>query len=130
VEAVQSELNDVLRDSAMRPAAVPVLEHLLAAPEQRVGMTELAAAVRITPGSMVKLADWLGRSGFVDRRNNPADPNGDILVILTPEGQRQAERSGQLMRMAAEHLMRPPAITQAELRVTAEILTCLADAAT
>jgi DNA-binding MarR family transcriptional regulator len=122
VAAVQGDLFEVLASSNLSTAAVPVLEYLFTSPDHCATMSELGRALSLTPFEMVKLADRLARRGMIGCRSHRTGP-GEVVVDLTPQGRRDAEWSGQLLRVALNHLMQQQPVTRRELQTTAGFLS-------
>lgn len=67
---------------------------------------ELARSSLITSGAMTSRLDRLERAGFIERRPDPGDRRG-VLVHLTKQGERLAERSLHAVLAADEAFLEP-----------------------
>jgi DNA-binding MarR family transcriptional regulator len=62
-----------------------VLVQLVEAPDNRLRMSELAAAVLLTPSGLTRVVDRLQREGLVARQPTDDDGRG-LYTVLTPSG--------------------------------------------
>lgn len=67
-----------------------VLVHISESPEHSLRMTDLAAALRLSPSGITRRIDGLVRDGLVERRQCPSDRRGSNAVV-TEEGMRRLE---------------------------------------
>ena len=97
-----------------------VLVHLARAPQQRLRMCDLAAAVLLTPSGISRRVERLERAGLVERRRAAGDGRS-IEAGLTADGKRLFRRlnathlAGVKQRFVDNY-------TEAELELLAELL--------
>jgi DNA-binding MarR family transcriptional regulator len=73
------------RDAAMTHADYSLLARLSVAPDRTAGMSALAEQLKFTRSRLTRAVIRLEESGYVRRRDDPADRRGQ-LVALTDEG--------------------------------------------
>ncbi|MFF1440031.1 MarR family winged helix-turn-helix transcriptional regulator [Streptomyces sp. NPDC058295] len=78
------------RDAGMTHADYSVLAYLSAAPDDTLGMSELAQRLKITRSRLTHAVNRLREVGLVDRREDPADGRGQ-LAFLTEQGRSLLE---------------------------------------
>ncbi|HVH23324.1 MAG TPA: MarR family transcriptional regulator [Pseudonocardia sp.] len=76
---------ELLADQQLSLASYDVLVQLAEAPERRLRMTELAAAVLLSRSGVTRLVDRLEKAGLVARCPVAGDGRG-VAAELTPEG--------------------------------------------
>jgi DNA-binding MarR family transcriptional regulator len=80
-----------------------VLVQLSAAPEGRLRMQDLAAAIVLSKSGLTRLVDRLEQNGFVVRVSCPSDRRGTFAQI-TPAGRRALEEASPVhLRGVREH---------------------------
>jgi DNA-binding MarR family transcriptional regulator len=92
-EKFSSWEHGVVKESGLTLPQMHTLEILGTAGDLR--MTELAAKMGVTTGSLTVLVDRLERGGYVSRRPHETDRRS-IRVGLTPEGERLSREHHQL----------------------------------
>lgn len=95
------------------------------APERAVRMSDVAATLRYSPSRLSHAVSRLERDGWVERRPDPADGRGQ-LVVLTDEGQRRIDavaprhvvevRARVFDHLSTEQVAQLEAISEALLR--------------
>ncbi|MBK9344661.1 MAG: MarR family transcriptional regulator [Dehalococcoidia bacterium] len=88
----------LLEDELQRERELPltwydVLLHLREAPERRLRMTELAAAVLLSKSGLTRLVDRMYAAGLVNRSPDGDDRRGR-WVMLTPQGKKRLREAG------------------------------------
>jgi DNA-binding MarR family transcriptional regulator len=107
------------RDSGVSHADYALLTRLSAAPERTMGMSELAARLKITRSRLTHAVTRLQIAGYVERQEDPANGRSQ-LAVLTEQGY-------ELLRQAApghvDAVRRTvfDALTPAQVRQFAEI---------
>ena len=76
---------ELLADQQLSLASYDVLVQLAEAPERRLRMTELAAAVLLSRSGVTRLVDRLEKVGLVARCRVAGDGRG-VAAELTPDG--------------------------------------------
>lgn len=119
-DAYERELNDRLRaglGTDLRPAHYVVFRYLEPGGSR---VTALAEAAGMTQQSMGELVTHLERSGYVERRPDPADRRAR-LIVATAAG-------GKALALAGEHIRRIEEAIAAELGgvTLGEVRTALA----
>ena len=96
---------DMVRVRGLTMTEFGVLQNLSEAPDGRLRMSELAAAVGLSASRVTRLVDDLERRGWVDRDRDPVDARGAV-ASLTAEGeeQRRAARPQQILS-ARRHIL-------------------------
>jgi DNA-binding MarR family transcriptional regulator len=123
--AQRRALDDVER-SGLPGQWFTALHLLLISPEQRMPMSHIARDLGMTAGGFTKLADRLGREGFIDRRNASSDRRV-IYAVLTERGIEVAKRASALYETAIrEHIV--DVLTPEGLARVAEALGALGHA--
>ena len=79
------------RDSGLSMPRYDVLAHLDAA-GGRLGLSELAASVVLSPSGLSKLLDRMDASGLIRREPHPRDARS-ALAVITPAGRRLVRRA-------------------------------------
>lgn len=87
-----ASLTDLLGRELLESTGLPlawydVLIQLADAPDGRLRMQDLAAAIVLSKSGLTRLVDRLERSGLVDRATCPSDRRG-TFAQLTPAGRR------------------------------------------
>ncbi|WP_128376288.1 MarR family winged helix-turn-helix transcriptional regulator [Streptomyces cavernae] len=80
------------RDSGITHTDYALLAFLSSAPDQALGMSELACKLRITRSRLTHAVNRLAEAGFVDRRESPVDGRSQ-LAVLTDEGRALLEQA-------------------------------------
>lgn len=123
---------DMVRARGLTMTEFGVLQNLSEAPEGRLRMSELAAAVGLSASRVTRLVDDLGRRGWVDRERDPLDARGAV-ASLTDEGeeQRRAARPQQILS-ARRHILDhvPPEVLHELGTVLHEIAQAASDTRT
>ena len=88
----------LLEDELQRERELPltwydVLLHLREAPERRLRMTELAAAVLLSKSGLTRLVDRMYAAGLVNRSPDGDDRRGR-WVMLTAQGMKRLREAG------------------------------------
>lgn len=105
VGQAQQRLLEAVEDAGVSAQWFAVLHLLLHAQDHRLPMSRLAREVSITSGGFSKLADRMGREGFIDRRGSEGDKR-IRYAMLTPVGLEAAETSENAYQAAlAEHVL-------------------------
>jgi DNA-binding MarR family transcriptional regulator len=126
-DAHQRILARVADDSAFHEPSFGVLSALLHAPGRQLPMSRLAREAAMTTGGFTRLADRLGRAGFIDRRGSDRDRRV-VYASLTPAGLREARRLERRYQGALRDEVLE-VLTPDQLRLIADALRAL-DAAT
>ncbi|WP_239346791.1 MarR family winged helix-turn-helix transcriptional regulator [Frankia sp. CiP3] len=79
------------RDAGLTHADYTLLAHLSSVPDQTLTMSELAERLRITRSRLTHAVSRLQQSGYVDRRDDPANRRNQ-LAALTEGGRQLLER--------------------------------------
>lgn len=88
-QAVLRELDAALRaDNGLSVTEFDVLITLWNAPRRRLGMTELASRVLLSPSGLTHLVTRMERDGLVAREGDPADGR-KFRTVLTRAGQER-----------------------------------------
>jgi len=87
-EQVEAQMR---RDSGLTMARYDVLVHLDMA-GGRLGLTDLAAAMLLSPSGLSKLLDRMAATGLVRRDPDPSDGRAAFAAI-TPQGQSLARKA-------------------------------------
>jgi len=87
-EQVEAQMR---RDSGLTMARYDVLVHLDMA-GGRLGLTDLAAAILLSPSGLSKLLDRMAAAGLVRRDPDPSDGRAAFAAI-TPQGQSLARKA-------------------------------------
>jgi DNA-binding MarR family transcriptional regulator len=85
------------RDVGITHPDYALLSRLSNAPEQAMGMSELAEQMKITRSRLTHAVTRLENAGYVERREHPTDRRGQITA-LTPTGREL------LVRAAPDHV--------------------------
>ena len=88
-ERVESEMR---RGHGLTMARYDVLAHLNQAEGGRLGLSDLAEAIALSPSGLSKLLDRMVSSGLIRREADPDDARAAFAVI-TPRGRRLVERA-------------------------------------
>lgn len=72
-----------------------VLAHLSPAPDGRMRMQELAAAVLLSNSGLTRVCDRLEQAGYLVRQSCPTDRRGQFAVI-TPEGRARFDAAAPI----------------------------------
>lgn len=108
-------------------ARFDVLHQLALAPEGRLRMHELAAAVLLSKSGLTRLADQLEEAGMVARAPVPGDRRS-LHVQLTPAGRQMVEDARRVVRRSVDaHFGRH--LSDADLATLRDALTCVSRAA-
>lgn len=110
-------------DEALRPISMPrarVLMVLEDAAGRPVRMSDLAAALCVTPRNVTTIVDGLERDGYVVRQPDPTDRRA-ILLKLTEFGQTHMERIHKLHHAVGETIF--AALDADERRELVRLLT-------
>lgn len=85
-QAVLRELDAALRaEAGLSVTEFDVLITLFNAPDRRLGMTELAGSVMLSPSGLTHLVTRMERDGLLGRAGNPEDRR-KFYTVLTPTG--------------------------------------------
>lgn len=101
-EKFSSWEHGVVKESGLTLPQMHTLEILGTAGDLR--MTELAAKMGVTTGSLTVLVDRLERGGFVSRRPHETDRRS-IRVGLTPEGERLSAEHHKLHEQLTQEIL-------------------------
>lgn len=94
--SVTDRLEDELRQATgLNLARYDVLLHLSEAPDRRLRMTDLAAAVLLSKSGLTRLVDRMCAEGLIERSRDPADGRS-LVVSLTPQGRAALRRAAPL----------------------------------
>lgn len=103
------------RDAGMTHADYSLLSHLSSAPDNALGMSELARRLKITRSRLTHAVNRLREAGLVDRSEDPADGRGQ-LAVLTDEGRAVLERAApghvEAVRRAVFDALTPDQVRQ------------------
>lgn len=114
-----------IEDAGLPSQWFAALHLLLRTGEHRMPMSRLARELSMTSGGFTKLADRMGQTGLIDRRNSPGDRRV-VYAALTDEGLRVARRTERQYKAALrEHVL--DVLTAAELAVLAAGAAALAE---
>jgi DNA-binding MarR family transcriptional regulator len=80
--------NELRAEHGLSIGDYEVLVHISEAPEHFLRMTDLAAALKLSPSGITRRIDGLVRDGLVERRPCPSDRRGSNAV-LTEKGLRR-----------------------------------------
>ena len=118
------------RDAAMTHADYSLLARLSAAPDRTLGMSALAEQLKFTRSRLTRAVIRLEESGYVRRRDDPADRRGQ-LVALTHEGMEllteAAPGHAAAVRRAVFDALSPEQVEQLAT-ITATVITSLQQA--
>jgi len=131
LQALSDSVHDAderaLRVLQMLPIDALALRHLVQ--EHRDGRTvnptQLARALRLSTAGITKLVDRLGRDGRVERRPNPNDRRG---VILVPAGSAEEDLARAYGHIQAPLIATIDALDDVEAAAVQRFATRLADA--
>jgi len=107
------------RDAGMTHADYALLSHLSSAPDQALGMSELAHRLKITRSRLTHAVTRLQQAGYVDRREDPTNGRNQ-LAALTEQGRHLLERAAP-GHVAAVRRAVFDALTPDQVRQLAEI---------
>jgi DNA-binding MarR family transcriptional regulator len=82
-----------------------VLVHVSEAPEHSLRMTDLAAALRLSPSGITRRIDGLVRAGLVERRRCPSDRRGSNAVLTDAGLARLREAAPTHLRGVRAHFV-------------------------
>ncbi|WIB77982.1 MarR family transcriptional regulator [Curtobacterium sp. MCPF17_002] len=93
-DTVHDADEQALRALRMLPIDALALQHLVQADRdgRMLNATQLARALRLSTAGITKLIDRLARAGRVERRPNPKDRRG-IIIIPAPTAERDLARA-------------------------------------
>jgi DNA-binding MarR family transcriptional regulator len=107
------------RDVGITHPDYSLLSRLSNAPEQAMGMSELAEQMKITRSRLTHAVTRLENAGYVERREHPTDRRGQITA-LTPTGRELLERAAPDHVEAVRHAIFD-ALTPDQVRQWGEI---------
>ena len=107
------------RDVGITHPDYALLSQLSIAPEQAMGMSELAEQMKITRSRLTHAVTRLENAGYVERREHPTDRRGQITA-LTPTGRELLERAAPDHVEAVRHAIFD-ALTPDQVRQWGEI---------
>jgi DNA-binding MarR family transcriptional regulator len=103
------------REAGVTHADYTLLAHLSSVPDQTLTMSELAERLRITRSRLTHAVTRLQQSGYVDRRDDPANRRNQ-LALLTPQGREFLERAApghvEAVRRAVFDALTPEQVRQ------------------
>ncbi|MFF0094861.1 MarR family winged helix-turn-helix transcriptional regulator [Streptomyces canus] len=103
------------REAGVTHADYTLLAYLSSVPDQTLTMSELAERLRITRSRLTHAVTRLQQSGYVDRRDDPANRRNQ-LALLTPQGRELLERAApghvEAVRRAVFDALTPEQVRQ------------------
>ncbi|MER5185025.1 MarR family transcriptional regulator [Streptomyces sp. NPDC002896] len=113
---LSDHLNRQLRkDAGMTHADYTLLAHLSSVPDQALTMSELAERLKITRSRLTHAVTRLQQTGYVDRRDDPANRRNQ-LAVLTAQGRQLLEQAApghvEAVRRAVFDALTPEQVRQ------------------